>query len=85
MGVYRLQWLSWCNRLSREGQGILNLEKRYLSLMKSIKPMLRSRESQIVLEFAFWNATIPYDKNMIYELRTYLLKPGRLLEWEQGW
>jgi hypothetical protein len=50
-----------------------------------MKPMLRSRESQIILEFAFWNATVPYDKNMIYELRSYLLKPGRMLEWEMGW
>jgi hypothetical protein len=53
--------------------------------MKSLKPMLRSRESQIVLEFAFWNAVVPHESKMIYELRSYLLKPGRLLEWEQGW
>lgn len=48
-------------------------------------PMLRSRENQIVLEFSFWNASIPHDLNSIYELRTYRLKPGRMLEWEQGW
>lgn len=53
--------------------------------MTRLKPMLRSRESQIVLEFAFWNASIPYETKSIYELRSYLLKPGRMLEWEQGW
>jgi hypothetical protein len=63
----------------------LNKNEEFKRLMAKIKPMLRSRESQIVLEFAFWNATIPYDENSIYELRSYLLKPGRLLEWEQGW
>ncbi|KAJ3253804.1 hypothetical protein HK103_005291 [Boothiomyces macroporosus] len=50
---------------------------------KTIRPMLRSRDSQIVLEFAFWNASIPHEQDIIYELRTYLLKPGKLLEWEQ--
>lgn len=52
---------------------------------KTIRSMLRSRDSQIVLEFAFWNASIPHEQDIIYELRTYLLKPGKLLEWEQGW
>ncbi|KAJ2994912.1 hypothetical protein HDV02_001188 [Globomyces sp. JEL0801] len=52
---------------------------------KLLKPMLRSRKSQIVLEFEFWNPTTPYDLNSIYELRSYLLKPGMMLEWEQGW
>lgn len=43
------------------------------------------------LEFAFWYTT-PYDQQQsaaklssIYELRSYLLKPGNLLEWEQQW
>jgi hypothetical protein len=53
--------------------------------MKKLLPMLRSRENQIALEFAFWNASTPYDYHHIYELRSYLLKPGRMLEWEQGW
>ncbi|KAJ3273642.1 hypothetical protein HDV01_004251 [Terramyces sp. JEL0728] len=53
-------------------------------LEKKIRPMLRSRDSQIILEFAFWNASVPHDTDVIYELRSYLLKPGKLLEWEQG-
>lgn len=63
----------------------LRKNEEYKKFLTKIKPMLRSRQSQIVLEFAFWNATIPYDNNSIYELRSYLLKPGRMLEWEQGW
>ncbi|KAJ3369350.1 hypothetical protein HDU91_007318 [Kappamyces sp. JEL0680] len=56
--------------------------KRFQALLK---PMLRSRNNQIILEFAFWNASIPYDANAIYELRSYHLKPGRMLQWEQAW
>jgi hypothetical protein len=64
---------------------VLKINKEYKAFLKELKPMLRSRESQVVLEFGFWNAIVPHDKNNIYELRSYLLKPGRMLEWEQGW
>ena len=40
-------------------------------------PMLRSRESQIVLEFSFWeSAEEVKDPEGLYELRSYRLKVG---------
>lgn len=57
----------------------------YQKLLAEMKPMLRSRRNQIILEFAFWHAIKPTDHNHIYEMRSYRLKPGRMLEWEAGW
>jgi NIPSNAP len=36
-------------------------------------------------EFAFWNTVPPRALGGIFELRTYGLKPGKLLEWEGHW
>lgn len=55
-------------------------------LYAEIRPYLRSRSSYLTQEFAFWATSPPHDTNGgIYELRTYHLKPGHLLEWAQHW
>ena len=36
-------------------------------------------------EFAFWNTVPPRALGGVFELRTYGLKPGKLLEWEGHW
>lgn len=41
--------------------------------------------AQINNEFRFWNCSPAEAKGGIYELRTYDLYPGSLLEWEQHW
>jgi len=65
----------------------------------SLAPSLYSRRNQICLEFAFWQKSVQsaaslYEGNQtdatpkskkIYELRTYELKPGRMLEWKHHW
>jgi hypothetical protein len=61
------------------------LDDTYQKFQKQLRPMLRSRENQMLLEFAFWNAAEPVETNGIYELRTYLLKPGKMMEWETEW
>ncbi|KAF9956356.1 hypothetical protein BGZ72_002835 [Mortierella alpina] len=57
----------------------------YQKFLKDLRPMLISRDNQICLEFAFWKSRPPVDLGGIYEMRTYLLKPGNLLEWETNW
>ncbi|KAF9935767.1 hypothetical protein BGZ65_003022 [Modicella reniformis] len=57
----------------------------YLKFLKDLRPMLVSRDNQICLEFAFWKSRPPVDLGGIYEMRTYVLKPGNLLEWETNW
>ncbi|KAL7751961.1 hypothetical protein RI367_002487 [Sorochytrium milnesiophthora] len=49
-------------------------------------PLLNQRTNQICLSFAFWESVILDEhKRGVYELRTYNLKPGSLLEWVEHW
>ncbi|RKO97752.1 hypothetical protein CXG81DRAFT_30432 [Caulochytrium protostelioides] len=67
-------------------QQVLRDDGTHRAFQRRVAPMLRSRENQIVLQFAFWQAGPPrIEPHGIYELRSYLLKPGRLLEWETEW
>ncbi|GAA6052044.1 hypothetical protein JCM3770_002337 [Rhodotorula araucariae] len=50
-----------------------------------ILPLINSRTSQLCTEFKFFPVTDPQERGGIYELRTYDLKPGALLEWEYEW
>ncbi|KAI8870242.1 NIPSNAP-domain-containing protein, partial [Ramicandelaber brevisporus] len=54
-------------------------------LEKALRPLIVERESQIMLEFAFWPTSPPVDLGGVYELRSYTLRPGNLLEWEMNW
>ncbi|KAI7816740.1 hypothetical protein BC939DRAFT_467931 [Gamsiella multidivaricata] len=63
----------------------LRKDPGYQKFLKDLRPMLLSRDNQICLEFAFWKSRPPVDLGGIYEMRTYLLKPGNLLEWETNW
>ncbi|CAD6889217.1 unnamed protein product [Tilletia controversa] len=55
-------------------------------LYDKVRPFLRGRSSWLSQEFSFWPTSPPHDTNGgIYELRTYHLKPGHLLEWAQHW
>ncbi|KAJ1958316.1 hypothetical protein GGI12_004767, partial [Dipsacomyces acuminosporus] len=60
-------------------------DETYKRLHKRLLPLLRERKSQIMLEFQFWPTHPPVTKGGVYELRSYTLKAGTLLEWEQNW
>ncbi|CAG8506875.1 6061_t:CDS:10 [Funneliformis caledonium] len=63
----------------------LKKDHHYQKFIKELRPMLQSRYNQICLEFAFWQTSPPAVNGGIYELRTYELEPGNLLEWETHW
>jgi len=48
-------------------------------------PYVTSRSSQLTQEFAFFPTAPPRAQGGIFELRSYQLKPGTLLEWENAW
>lgn len=54
-------------------------------LHKEILPTLHSRHSQLMSEFAFWPSSPPHKQGGIFEMRSYELVPGTLLEWETAW
>jgi len=59
--------------------------KEYQDFAARLAPTLVSRSSQLIQEFSFWPSSPPKVLGGIYEMRTYSLKPGSLLEWEQEW
>ncbi|WRT63365.1 uncharacterized protein IL334_000270 [Kwoniella shivajii] len=67
----------------------LRTSKDMQSLQSAILPLITSRQSQIVSEFSFWPSSPPHDSGFpdggIFEMRTYQLMPGKLLDWEYAW
>lgn len=57
----------------------------HLGAYKQMLPYLTSRSLQLNQEFAFMPTAPPHSKGGIFELRTYQLNPGTLLEWENTW
>ncbi|XP_018596001.1 protein NipSnap homolog 1 isoform X1 [Scleropages formosus] len=63
----------------------LRQNKEYLDFRKERSKMLISRRNQLLLEFSFWNEPAPRPGPNIYELRTYRLRPGTMIEWGNHW
>ncbi|PNI97819.1 NIPSNAP1 isoform 3, partial [Pan troglodytes] len=63
----------------------LKNNKEYLEFRRERSQMLLSRRNQLLLEFSFWNEPQPRMGPNIYELRTYKLKPGTMIEWGNNW
>ncbi|XP_028851140.1 protein NipSnap homolog 1 [Denticeps clupeoides] len=63
----------------------LNHNKEYKEFRKERSKMLTARRNQLLLEFSFWNEPKPRSGPNIYELRTYNLKPGTMIEWGNHW
>nr|XP_033812873.1 protein NipSnap homolog 1 [Geotrypetes seraphini] len=63
----------------------LRSNQEYLQFQQERSHMLLSRRNQLLLEFSFWNEPLPRKGPNIYELRTYRLKPGTMIEWGNNW
>lgn len=50
-----------------------------------IAPMLQHRRNWLTQAFTFWQNADGAVGDGVYELRTYQLQPGHLLEWERIW
>jgi hypothetical protein len=59
------------------------------SLQSALLPHIQTRQHQLVSEFSFWPSSPPRDSGYkdggVFEMRTYRLHPGKLLEWESAW
>jgi len=62
---------------------ILNSE--HTQVFNSLRPFLQSRSTQLTQEFAFLPTSPPHSEGGIFEMRSYQLNPGALLEWEMAW
>ncbi|EDV29321.1 uncharacterized protein TRIADDRAFT_5705, partial [Trichoplax adhaerens] len=54
-------------------------------VLQAMDKLLAKRYNHLCQEFGFWGDVKPRSGGNIYELRTYHLKPGSLLEWAQHW
>ncbi|CAH3109210.1 unnamed protein product [Porites lobata] len=59
--------------------------KEFLEFARKRRVMLNNRENQLLYEFSFFGEPEPREPSHIYELRTYYLKPGTLIEWGNNW
>lgn len=50
----------------------------YQEFLKQLRPLLVSRENNVMLEFSFWQTSPPMVTDGIYELRKYSLKVTKL-------
>jgi hypothetical protein len=50
-----------------------------------LKSLIRSKRTSLMQEFSFWPTTPPRQLGGLFELRSYTLHPGNLLEWESHW
>ncbi|KAK8844555.1 hypothetical protein IAR55_006402 [Kwoniella newhampshirensis] len=67
----------------------LRLSKEMNDLQSAILPNIVSRQSQLLSEFSFWPSSPPRDSGYpdggVFEMRSYQLQPGKLLDWEYAW
>lgn len=47
--------------------------------------VVRSRHLQYLLAFSYWPQIKKRDPKNIYEIRSYALKPGTMIEWGNNW
>ncbi|XP_008425641.1 protein NipSnap homolog 2 [Poecilia reticulata] len=63
----------------------LRQNKGFMNYRDERGKMLLSRRNQLLLEFSFWNEPVPRPGPNIYELRSYQLRPGTMIEWGNYW
>ncbi|EON66246.1 hypothetical protein W97_05639 [Coniosporium apollinis CBS 100218] len=52
---------------------------------RKLKTLITSKKTSLMQEFSFWPTTPPRQLGGLFELRSYTLHPGNLLEWETHW
>lgn len=57
----------------------------FVKLHKEQGKLVRSRHLQYLLAFSYWPNIKPREDNHIYEIRSYALKPGTMIEWGNNW
>jgi len=63
----------------------LNANEDNKKLLKERLTYLRKRHSQFLLTFSYWPQAAKREGSNIYEIRSYILKPGTMIEWGNNW
>ncbi|EFE41323.1 hypothetical protein TRV_03971 [Trichophyton verrucosum HKI 0517] len=57
----------------------------FVEFDRKLKSLIKSKKTSLMQEFSFWPTTPPRRLGGVFELRSYTLHPGNLLEWESHW
>jgi hypothetical protein len=57
----------------------------YPEFEHKLKSLINGKRTSLMQEFSFWPTTPPRQLGGLFELRSYTLHPGNLLEWETHW
>lgn len=68
-----------------EHKSFLCKEKDFADIIEKRKQFLRSSKNQVMSAFSYWPELKGRDGGNIYELRSYVLKPGTMIEWGINW
>ncbi|XP_052800101.1 protein NipSnap-like [Mya arenaria] len=68
-----------------EATTIYRTDRDFIEFRKARNKMLRARSNQILLRFSFWPELIEKEGPNIYEMRSYTLRPGTMIEWANNW
>lgn len=68
-----------------EAMQLCHSDKELLDIHKDIVNCVISRSNQYMLPFSFWGHPEPQVRNSMYEIRSYVLKPGTMIEWGNNW
>ncbi|KAF2274473.1 NIPSNAP-domain-containing protein [Westerdykella ornata] len=63
----------------------INNHPEFPQFYKELRKLIRSKRTSLMQEFSFWPTTPPRQLGGLFELRSYTLHPGNLLEWETHW
>ncbi|KAH6629979.1 hypothetical protein B0J18DRAFT_86539 [Chaetomium sp. MPI-SDFR-AT-0129] len=58
---------------------------QYPDFEKKLRSLVHGKRTSLMQEFSFWPTTPPRQLGGLFELRSYTLHPGNLLEWETHW
>ncbi|PKS09585.1 hypothetical protein jhhlp_004202 [Lomentospora prolificans] len=68
-----------------ESRNLIASHPEYPDFNKKLRTLIKSQNSSLMQEFSFWPTTPPRQLGGVFELRSYTLHPGNLLEWETHW
>lgn len=70
---------------ANETRVLLRSDPSLISLVNDQTQLLRSRHNQLMMAFSFWGHPVPAIRDSSYEMRSYVLKPGTMIEWGNNW
>ncbi|XP_015592759.1 protein NipSnap [Cephus cinctus] len=78
------QYTGGFERIDR-AQAMFSKDADYQRLLKERGNYLRSRHLQYLLAFSYWPQIVKREGANKYEIRSYSLKPGTMIEWGNNW